>query len=157
MLQASFRQLLSLNITSVIDEEAARLLRALLTPGVEQSLQIPKNPILEEAPPALKPPARIDRTTAGVHVEAVERLCLQWAEEGAVKRYPYECIIGLFFPLPLIIYILFEYRRLRNHVDTLLTARLADMREREGTEEVSLSGSDAVAERYRWTRRGVGV
>ncbi|KAK4035935.1 hypothetical protein OUZ56_028013 [Daphnia magna] len=49
----------------------------------------------------------------------------QWKEEVNAKHYPFEWMIGCLFPVPLLI----EYRRLSSHVDTLLLARLVEVRE----------------------------
>ncbi|KAK4014057.1 hypothetical protein OUZ56_026603 [Daphnia magna] len=49
VLQASFRQMMPVNVTSVIDEEAAGMLSGLLAPVVEQSQPVTKSPIMEEA------------------------------------------------------------------------------------------------------------
>ncbi|KZS08236.1 Uncharacterized protein APZ42_027838 [Daphnia magna] len=119
VLQASFRQMMPVNVTSVIDEEAARMLRCLLAPVV----------IMEEAPAALRTPTRIDLAGTSSHLKADERLQRQWEDEENAKRYPFEWSIGCLFPLQMVVYLWIEYRRLSSHVDTLLLARLVEFRE----------------------------
>ncbi|KAI9553823.1 hypothetical protein GHT06_019092 [Daphnia sinensis] len=121
--------MLPVNVTSVIDEEAAGMLSGLLAPVLEQSQPVVKSPIMEEAPAALRTPTRIDLAGASSHLKAVERLRRQWEEEGNAKRYPFEWLIGCLFPVPLLVYLWFEYRRLSSHVDTLLVDRLRQVRE----------------------------
>jgi hypothetical protein len=121
--------MMPVNVTSVIDEEAAGMLSGLLAPVVEQSQPVAKSPIMEEAPAALRTPTRIDLAGTSSHLKAVERLQRQWEEEENAKRYPFEWLIGCLFPLPMVVYLWIEYRRLSNHVDTLLLTRLVEVRE----------------------------
>ncbi|KZS03159.1 Uncharacterized protein APZ42_034182 [Daphnia magna] len=129
VLQASFRQKMPVNVTSVIDEKAAGMLSGLLVPMVEQSQPVTKSPIMEEVPAALRTLSRIDLAGTSSHVKAVERLQRQWEEEENSKRFPFEWWIGCLFPLPMLVYLWIEYRRLSSHVDTLLLARFVEVRE----------------------------
>lgn len=98
-----------------------------------------KSPIFEESPPALRPPTKIDAEQALANVGAVEKLRKQWKEEGEKKRYPFEWVLGFFTPLPLLVYLLWQYRRLREHVDLLLTSRVKELEEKE--EKVKIGNS----------------
>ncbi|KZS10393.1 Uncharacterized protein APZ42_025150, partial [Daphnia magna] len=115
--------MMPVKVTSVIDEEVVGILSGLLAPVVEQSQPVAKSPIMEEAPAALRTPTRIDLAGTSSHLKAVERLQRQWEEEENAKRYPFEWLIGCLFPLPMLVYLWIEYRRLNSHVDTLLLAR----------------------------------
>ncbi|KAK4028553.1 hypothetical protein OUZ56_021558 [Daphnia magna] len=137
VLQASFRQMMPVNVTSVIDEEAAGMLSGLLAPVVEQSQPVAKSPIMEEAPAALRTPTRIDLAGTSSHLKAVERLQRQWEEEENAKRYPFEWLIGCLFPLPMVVYLWID------HVDTLLLTRLVEVRE-PGEEDQGQPGPNAV-------------
>ncbi|KAI9560530.1 hypothetical protein GHT06_011465 [Daphnia sinensis] len=121
--------MLPVNVTSVIDVEAAGMLSGLLAPVVEKSQPVVKTPIMEEAPAALRTPTRIDLAGASSHLKAVERLRCQCEEEGNAKRYPFEWLIRCLFPVQLLVYLWFEYRRLSSHVDTLMVDRLRQVRE----------------------------
>ncbi|KAK4009449.1 hypothetical protein OUZ56_018562 [Daphnia magna] len=120
--------MLPVNVTSVIDEEAAGMLIGLLAPGVEQLQLVTKSPIMEKAAAALRKPRLIDLEGTSSHMKVVARLRRQWEEEGNAKRYPFEWLIGCLFPLPLLVYLWIEYQRPSNHVDTLLLARLVEVR-----------------------------
>ncbi|KZS09232.1 Uncharacterized protein APZ42_026597 [Daphnia magna] len=143
VLQASFRQMMPVNVTSVIDEEAAGMLSGLLATVVEQSQPVAKSPIMVEAPAALRTPTRIDLAGTSSHLKAVERLQRQWEEEENAKRYPFEWLIGCLFPLPMVVYLWIEYRRLSSHVDNLLLTRLVEVRE-PGEEDKGQPGLNAV-------------
>ncbi|KZS18257.1 Uncharacterized protein APZ42_015679 [Daphnia magna] len=105
VLQASFRQMMPLNVTSVIDEEAAGMLSGLLAPVVEQLQPVTKSPIVEKAPAALRTPTCKDLAGTSSHLKAVERLQRKWEGEENAKRYPFEWLIGSLFPLPLLVYL----------------------------------------------------
>ncbi|KZS10502.1 Uncharacterized protein APZ42_024997 [Daphnia magna] len=77
------------------------------------------------------------------HLKAVERLQRQWEEEENAKRYPFESLIGSLFPLPMLVYLWIEYRRLSIHVDTLLLARLVEV-QKPGEEDEGKPGPNAV-------------
>ncbi|KZS19205.1 Uncharacterized protein APZ42_014434 [Daphnia magna] len=81
--------MMPVNVTSVIDEEAAGMLSGLLAPVVKQSQPVTKSPIMGEGPAALRTPTRIDLAGKSSHLKAVERLRRQWEEEENAKRYPF--------------------------------------------------------------------
>ncbi|KAK4024744.1 hypothetical protein OUZ56_010164 [Daphnia magna] len=143
VLQASFRQMMPVNLTSVIDEEAAGILSGPLAPVVEQSQPVTKSHIMEEAPAALRTSTLIDLAGTSSRLKAVERLRRQWEEEENTKRYPFEWLIGCLFSFRLLVYLWIEYRRLSGHVDTLLLASLGEMRE-AGEEDQGQPGPKAV-------------
>ncbi|KZS02192.1 Uncharacterized protein APZ42_000865 [Daphnia magna] len=131
-----------LNVTSVIDEKAAEMLSKPMAPVVEQSQPVTKSPIIEEAPAAIRTPTCLDLAGTSLHLRAVERLRRQWEEEGNAKSYPFEWLIGCLFPLPLLVYLWIEYRRLSSHVDTLLLANFVEVRE-SGKEDQGQPGPNA--------------
>ena len=136
VLQASFKQVLSINASSNIHEEATMYIKGLLTPETQQTPQrITATPLLEESPSALKPPSRIEGMTTDSHIKAVESLRQQLDNEEAGKRYPFEWTTGIFALLPLSLYLLYEHRRLRANVDLLLLAQAKELVERKQRED----------------------
>ena len=83
----------------------------------------------------MRPPARIDAAAVDSHAKAVETLRRQWAEEGVVKRYPFEWAMASFTLLSAIIYLLWEFRKLRRHVDLLLIIRAGELDKQNETLE----------------------